>query len=80
MEALDEHLIHVGTAERKDPNVLKHQIQLIDWHWKLNELDDPLSILVTSKLTNQAVKVSILQLKIALFNLLLYRCIYEHMA
>lgn len=39
------------------PTVVTYEIRLIDYHWKLEELKDPMSVIVTSKLTNQNIKV-----------------------
>lgn len=55
---MDENLIYVSDPNRKERNVLKYNIQLVDWHWKLDELEDPLSVVVNSKRTDQIIKVS----------------------
>lgn len=39
--------------------MLKYSIRLLDYHWKLDELEDPMSVLVVSKLSEQSVKVHI---------------------
>lgn len=59
MTPFDSNIIHVGPADRSKKNTLKYSIRLLDYHWKLDELEDPMSVLVVSKLSEQTVKVHI---------------------
>lgn len=57
---LDKTLIEIGKRRKPRKNVLHVDVQLLDYHWKLDELDDPMSIILNSKLTEQNVKVMFL--------------------
>ncbi|KAK4884343.1 hypothetical protein RN001_000614 [Aquatica leii] len=54
---VDKNLLNVKSGDRSEANVLTHVIELLDYHWKLDELGDPLTIIVSSPLTNQVIKV-----------------------
>lgn len=57
VSAFDSNIVQVGKADRSKDDQIKYNIKLLDYHWKLDELEDPMSVLVTSKLTEQAAKV-----------------------
>ncbi|KAK5648429.1 hypothetical protein RI129_003321 [Pyrocoelia pectoralis] len=59
VQAVDKKLLQVHSAERPKSNTLLHRINLLD-HWKLEELGDVMTVIVTSPLTSQKIKVRIL--------------------
>ncbi|KAF2893731.1 hypothetical protein ILUMI_12425, partial [Ignelater luminosus] len=59
VKPLDKNLLHVSEPERPEQNLLTYEIKLLDYHWKLDELGDPMSLKVRSKLTNQLIKVHV---------------------
>lgn len=56
---IESSLFRVYEAKRPEQNLLVHDVQLLDYHWKLDELVDPMSIIVVSKLTEQRIKVQV---------------------
>jgi len=56
---VDKNLIQVGSEHRPAPNRLSYDVRLLDYHWKLAEMDEPLNLIVTSKVTDQIVLVHI---------------------
>lgn len=56
-EAKDKSLLDVGDPVWECKNLLTFEVRLLDYHWKLEELGDPLSINIISKVTDQTLKV-----------------------
>ncbi|KAF5274371.1 hypothetical protein FQA39_LY07251 [Lamprigera yunnana] len=55
----DKQMLHVHSVDRSETNILKYKIDLLDYHWKLDELKEPLTVIVTSPLTDQIIKVHV---------------------
>lgn len=56
---MDKNLLSIDTPVQVGPNTINYDIHLIDYHWKFQELQYPLSVNVLSKLTNQNVLVTL---------------------
>ncbi|KAI4468828.1 nuclear pore membrane glycoprotein [Holotrichia oblita] len=57
--AADGNLLGVYDVERTTSNQLKHNIKLLDYHWKLSEFDEPLTLNLHSKVSDERGKVHV---------------------
>lgn len=53
----DSTIIYVSSLKSEDPNIKKYQVQLIDYHWRLADMEDAMGIQISSPLTKQNLKV-----------------------
>lgn len=58
MEPADSSLFKVNGPDRSKANVVNFDVQLLDYHWKLDELGEAMNLVVTSKVTKEVVNVS----------------------
>lgn len=52
-------LIQISSPDRSLKSTAVYKIKLLDFYWKMDELEDPMTVEVTSKLTNQIHKVHV---------------------
>ncbi|GJQ66575.1 hypothetical protein Trydic_g4553 [Trypoxylus dichotomus] len=55
----DSNLLGVHDGERTSNNLLKYGVKLLDYHWKLGEFDEPLTLQLHSKTSNERGKIRV---------------------
>lgn len=57
--AHDDSILRVHEPKRPNPNTLTHDVQLIDYHSKLEQTPELMSVAVASRLTGQRIAVHV---------------------
>ncbi|KAL1512846.1 hypothetical protein ABEB36_002363 [Hypothenemus hampei] len=55
----DSTILYVSLAKSNDIFTNKYQIQLIDYHWRLADMEEAMGILVVSPITKQNIKIMV---------------------
>lgn len=50
-------ILYVDDGKMVDENTMKYKVQLIDYHWRLANLEEAMGIIVKSPITKQQIRV-----------------------
>lgn len=54
----DSSILYIDEGKVIDENTKKYKVQLIDYHWRLADLEEAMGIIVTSPITQQNIRVT----------------------
>lgn len=54
---VDNSILYVDEGKLTDEHIKKYKVQLIDYHWRLANLEEAMGIVITSPITQQHIQV-----------------------
>lgn len=58
MHPADSSILFINQGKQVNETAIQYDVQLIDYHWRLANMEDAMGIIVSSALTKQKQKVS----------------------